>query len=191
MSKTKILNEIKTLLGLQVKLEAMKLENGTVLEAEAFEPNQEVFIVNAEDRVALPIGEYILEDKRILVVIEEGIIAEIKEAQSEEEEEAPTDEAAPELEADVAPSPKKIVKSVSEEMFFAEIEKLKAEIAELKLSKEEPKIEVKEVELSEDIKPIKPNPESEIDKKTVNLYSQNKSKTVQDSVWAKIAKFKN
>jgi hypothetical protein len=25
----------------------------------------------------------------------------------------------------------------------------------------------------------------------VNLYSQNKSKTVQDSVWAKIAKFKN
>jgi hypothetical protein len=191
MSKTKILNEIKTLLGLQVKLEAMKLENGTVLEAEAFEPNQEVFIVNAEDRVALPIGEYILEDKRILVVIEEGIIAEIKEAQSEEEEEAPTDEAAPELEADVAPSPKKIVKSVSEEMFFAEIEKLKAEIAELKLSKEEPKVEVKEVELSEDIKPIKPNPESEIDKKTVNLYSQNKSKTVQDSVWAKIAKFKN
>jgi len=190
MSKTKILNEIKTLLGLQVKLEAMKLENGTVLEAEAFEPSQEVFIVNAEDRVALPIGEYILEDKRILVVIEEGIIAEIKEAQSEEEE-APTDEAAPELEADVAPSPKKIVKSVSEEMFFAEIEKLKAEIAELKLSKEEPKVEVKEVELSEDIKPIKPNPESEIDKKTVNLYSQNKSKTVQDSVWAKIAKFKN
>ena len=60
MSKSKIINEIKTLLGLEVKLEQMKLDNGTLIEAEVFEPNAEVFIVNEEERVALPIGEYIL-----------------------------------------------------------------------------------------------------------------------------------
>lgn len=188
MSKTKILNEIKTLLGLQVKLEAMKLENGTVIEAESFEPNQEVFIVNEEERVAMPIGEYILEDGKILVVAEEGIILEIKEAVSEEAppEEAPVEE---EMEAEVAPSPKKIVKSVSEEMFFAEIEKLRGEIADLKLAKEEPK-EIKEVEMSEDVKPIVASPEVQVEKKT-NLYSQNKNKTIQSTVWEKLANNKN
>ena len=89
MSKN-VINEIKTLLGIQVKLEQMKLDNGTLIEAEVFEPNQEVFIVNEEERVALPIGEYILEDGRVLIVAEEGIIAEIKEQEAPEE--APEEE---------------------------------------------------------------------------------------------------
>jgi len=194
MSKTKVINDIKTLLGLEVKLEQMKLDNGTIIEAETFEPNQEVFIVTEEERVALPIGEYILEDGKVLAVAEEGIIAEIKEKEAEEEkpqeEEAPVEEEM----SDEAPSPKKIVKSVSEEMFFSEIEKLKNEIAELKLSKtiEEPKkVEEIEVELAEEVKPIVASPESNVESKSVNLYSQNKSKTVQATVWAKIANIKN
>ena len=73
-----VINEIKTLLGMEIKLAQMKLDNGTVLEAEMFEAGQPVFIINEEDRIALPIGEYILEDGMILVVSEEGIIAEIK-----------------------------------------------------------------------------------------------------------------
>ena len=193
MSKTKVINDIKTLLGLEVKLEQMKLDNGTIIEAETFEPNQEVFIVTEEERVALPVGEYILEDGKVLAVAEEGIIAEIKEKEAEEEkpqeEEAPVEEEM----SDEAPSPKKIVKSVSEEMFFSEIEKLKNEIAELKLSKtiEEPKkVEEIEVELAEEVKPIVASPESNVESKSVNLYSQNKSKTVQSTVWAKIANFK-
>lgn len=188
MSKTKVINDIKTLLGLEIKLEQMKLDNGTIIEAEVFEPNQEVFIVTEEERVALPIGEYILEDGKILVVAEEGIIAEIKEAEAEKEkEEEPQKEEAPVEEemSDEAPSPKKVVKSISEEMFFAEIEKLKAEIAELKLSKDEPK----EVELAEEVKPIVASPESNVESKSVNLYSQNKSKSVQSTVWAKLANF--
>ena len=191
MSKSKIINEIKTLLGLEVKLEQMKLDNGTLIEAEVFEPNQEVFIVNEEDRVAMPIGTYILEGGQELIVSEEGIIGEIREAKAEEE--APTEEEAaetPELEAEVA-TPKKIVKSISEEMFFAEIEKLRNEIAELKLSKVEPKEEPKEIELAEEVKPIVASPESEVDKKQVNLYSQNKGKSIQDNVWNRIANFKN
>jgi len=194
MSKTKVINDIKTLLGLEVKLEQMKLDNGTIIEAETFEPNQEVFIVTEEERVALPVGEYILEDGKVLAVAEEGIIAEVKEKEAEEEkpqeEEAPVEEEM----SDEAPSPKKIVKSVSEEMFFSEIEKLKNEIAELKLSKtiEEPKkVEEIEVELAEEVKPIVASPESNVESKSVNLYSQNKSKTVQSTVWAKIANIKN
>jgi len=194
MSKTKVINDIKTLLGLEVKLEQMKLDNGTIIEAETFEPNQEVFIVTEEERVALPIGEYILEDGKVLAVAEEGIIAEVKEKEAEEEK--PQEEEAPieEEMSDEAPSPKKIVKSVSEEMFFSEIEKLKNEIAELKLSKtiEEPKkVEEIEVELAEEVKPIVASPESNVESKSVNLYSQNKSKTVQATVWAKIANIKN
>jgi hypothetical protein len=193
MSKTIVINKIKTLLGLEVKLEQMKLDNGTLIEAEVFEPNQEVFIVNGEERVALPIGTYILEGGQELIVVEEGIIAEIKEAQAEEEAPATEEEAAetPELEAEVA-TPKKIEKSISETMFFAEIEKLRNEIAELKLSKEEPKKEEpKEIELAEEVKPIVASPESNVEKKQVNLYSQNKGKSVQDNVWNRIANFKN
>ena len=39
-----MLNEIKTLLNIEVKLEEQKLENGTVVSAEAFEKGKEVFI---------------------------------------------------------------------------------------------------------------------------------------------------
>ena len=75
-----VINEIKTLLGMDLKLAQMKLKDGiTVIEADAFEPEQAVFIVNGEERIAMPVGEYELEDGMILVVAVEGIIAEIKE----------------------------------------------------------------------------------------------------------------
>ena len=70
----------------EVKLEQQALENGTVLEAEAFESGNEVFIVTEDEKVAVPVGEYQLEDGRILVVAEEGLIAEIKTEEAEEEE---------------------------------------------------------------------------------------------------------
>ena len=81
-----MLNQVKTLLGVEVKLEQMNLENGTVLEADAFEVGNEVFIVNEEDRIALPVGEYVLENGQILVVEEEGLIKEMKSENNEEEE---------------------------------------------------------------------------------------------------------
>ena len=39
------INQIKALLGMEVKLETMKLVNGTEIEAEVFEAGAEVFIV--------------------------------------------------------------------------------------------------------------------------------------------------
>ena len=75
-----------------------KLENGTVLEAEAFEAGNEIFIVSEDERVAVPVGEYEMEDGRVLVVSEEGIIGEIKAEESEESEEVEAKEEKEEME---------------------------------------------------------------------------------------------
>ena len=76
MNTIDMLNQIRTLLGVEdaekVELAQMTLENGTVLEAEVFEANNEVFIITEEEKIALPVGEYTLEDGRILAVEVEG-----------------------------------------------------------------------------------------------------------------------
>jgi hypothetical protein len=197
MSAKNQINKIKTLLGLEIKLEQMKLENGTILEAEAFEAGAEIFIVNEEDRIAVPMGEYMLEDGKVLIIAEDGIIGEIKEM----EDEAPTEEAAPEAEVEVeaeaeTSTPKKVVESITKEMFFSEIEKLRNEIAELKAAKVEVKeevelsAEVKEevaVELSaEEAEPLKHNPEGAVEKKQTNLFAQKAPKTTRDLVFSKL-----
>jgi len=179
-----VINEIKTLLGMEVKLAQMKLMDGvTVLEADAFEADNAVFIVNGEDRIPMPIGEYELEDGMILVVSVEGVIAEIKEA-TVEVEEAPEAEVEVEVEAqaEVAPTPKRIVESVSKEMFFAEIEKLRTEIAELKSVKE-----VVKEELSSDVvvEPLTHSPEVKNEVK-LNKLSPNRQMTTQDIVMSKL-----
>ena len=78
-----MLNEIKTLLNIDVKLMEQKLENGTVVSAEAFEKDNEIFIVTDDEKVAMPVGEYILEDGRLLVVEAEGLIADVREVSDE------------------------------------------------------------------------------------------------------------
>ena len=186
-----LLNKARVLLGIEVKLEQMTLDNGAVLEAEVFESGAEIFVVADEERVAVPVGEYEAEGKTI-VVAEEGVIGEIKEAGAETEEEAPATEEVveeEELEAETA-SPKKIVKSISEEMFFSEIEKLRTEINELKLSKTEVVDEevVEEVKLSE-VEGISHNPEKLADKKELNLYSQKGNRsTTRSRIFNKINK---
>jgi hypothetical protein len=179
MSATKQINKIKTLLGLEVKLEQMALDNGTILEAESFEVGMEIFVVNEEDRIPLPAGDYMLESGKMLAVVDEGVIAEIKEPT----EEAPEVEV--EAEAETA-TPKKVVESISKEMFFAEIEKLRNEITQLRtdLSAEPIVEEVKEVELSAE--PIKHNPEGVVNKKPLQVYSKNKSKSTTDIVFSKL-----
>jgi hypothetical protein len=173
-----VINEIKTLLGMEVKLAQMKLKDGvTVLEAETFESEQAIFIVNGEERVPVPVGEYELEDEMILVVEVEGVIAEIKEMVIEEE--APEAEVEVEVEAQAeTATPKRIVESVSKEMFFAEIEKLQAQIAELKTAKQE---------LSSDVvvEPLTHSPEVRNEVK-LNKLSPNRQMTTQDIVMAKL-----
>ena len=94
MKSNKVIEQIKNVLNLneEVKLEQMKLDNGTVIEADSFESGVEVFIVTEDEKVALPVGEYTLEDGKLLVVTEEGIISEIKDAEAEEETEEEVEE---------------------------------------------------------------------------------------------------
>jgi len=180
-----VINEIKTLLGMEVNLAQMKLMDGvTVLEADAFEMDNAVFIVNGEEKIPVPVGEYELEDGMILVVSVEGVIAEIKEPKVEmPEEEMPEAEVEVVVEAQAeTATPKRIVESVSKEMFFAEIEKLRTEIAELKSVKE-----VVKEELSSEVvvEPLTHSPEVKNEVK-LNKFSPNRPMTTQDRVMAKL-----
>lgn len=151
--KTK-LNKIRALLGLEVKLEQMKLDNGAVIEAEVFEPGYPVFVVSEDERIPVPAGEYQLESGGILVVAEEGVIGEIRSA-----EQAPAEEQQMEEEE---PKAKKVVESTVKETHFSaedfaalvgRVEALEAKLAEQSKEEELP-VEVeataqekKEVEL--------------------------------------------
>jgi hypothetical protein len=190
--KNSLINQIKTLLGMEVKLEQMKLMDGvTVLEADMFEAGNEIFVVTEdEQKIPVPVGEYEMEDGRMLIVVEEGIISEIKEKVEEEEvevEEPIEEEAKKEQEMETAKSaPKKVVESTIKESFFSEIEALKKENETLKaeLSKLN---EVKEVELSEEVKPISFNPENENKVESIKFASK-RPRTIMDSVLNKLNK---
>ncbi len=79
MKSQELIYQIKNLLGMEenIQLAQLKLENGTVLEADSFEQNMEVFILSDDERISLPVGEYQLEDGRTLKVEDEGVISEI------------------------------------------------------------------------------------------------------------------
>ena len=191
MKSTEILNKIKTFLGEEkieqeetqveetqleesqekVELAQAKLDNGTVLEAEAFEAGNEIFIVTEDEKVAIPVGEYLMEDGQILVVSEEGIIGEIK-AQEEEEVEAEEEEMA----------------YVSKQEFESAVEEIKGMINELKDKKEEMaevEEQVKE-ELSKTpaVEPISHNPEAQ--EKFKVRFGQNRKETALDRVMKKL-----
>jgi hypothetical protein len=192
--KTSVINQIKTLLGMEVKLETIKLIDGiTIFEADAFEMDKEVFIVTEdEQKIPVPIGEYEIEDGRILVVVEEGIISELKEKEEEVEEvieeEAPEVEV--EVEAEATPSAKKTIESIVKETFFAEIEKLTNENIELKAKLENlSKVDEVAVEATElaDIAPISFNPENTNEVETF-VYGSKRPRTIMDSILEKINK---
>lgn len=189
MKATEMLNKIKTFLGEEttdivesieekVELAQAKLENGTVLEAEAFEAGNEIFIVTEDERVAVPVGEYEMEDGKMLIVAEEGLIGEIKEqAESEEEVE--------EVEAE-----KEEMGYVTKEELAEAVSEIKAMIEDLK--KEEMSEEVEETELSEvkeelsepAAEPIAHNPEKN---NNFNVkFAQNRKQSTLDRVLSKI-----
>jgi outer membrane biosynthesis protein TonB len=153
MKPSEMLNQVKTLLGVEVKLEQMKLENGTVLEADKFEGGNEIFIVTEDERVALPIGEYVLEDGQTLVIEEEGIIKEMKS----ENEEAKEEEVEAEIEVEAEEEEKEEMGYATKEELAevkSMIEEIKAMLEPKEEMSEEPKEELKEevkeeVELSE------------------------------------------
>jgi hypothetical protein len=204
MTESKILNKVRTLLGMEVKLEQMKLTDGvSILEADAFEAGNEVFIVTEDDqRIAVPVGEYDLENGMVLVVAEEGLIAEVKEKEAEEPEaEVEVEvEGGGKIEEEMAAeaAPKKTVESIIKETFFSTMEKLQAENdalkAELaKFTAQTPEVVAEEaapVELSaEEVepKPIQHNPENA---QPVELFklTPRKTRSTVDSIFEKLNK---
>lgn len=202
MKATEILSKIKTYLGEDtadivenieqsqvVELAQAKLENGTVLEAEAFESGKEIFILTDDEKVAVPVGEYQMEDGQILVVEEEGLIAEIKEAEAKEEEEV---EASEEVSEESLEETETELEEVEAEYATKEeLAEVKSMLEEIKamIEKKEEMSEVEEQvkeELSETpaTEAITHNPEP---KQKVSLkYAQNRKQSTFDKVMSKI-----
>lgn len=199
MKNSTLLEKIKALLSNEIKLEQMMMADGvTKIEADTFEAGKEVFVVTEdEQKIAVPVGEYELEDGRILVIEEEGIIEEIKEKEEEVEEvkeevteEVPAEATEPEMSAPVS-NPKKTIESIVKETFFSEMEKLKKENEALKaelakMSKVEEVAEEK-TELSETPEPIAFNPENEA-KAEITKIGSKAPRGIMDSVLNKMYK---
>jgi len=208
MKSSEMINKIKTLLDIQVKLEERKLENGTTIEAESFEKGKEIFIKTDDERVAMPVGEYILEDGQLIVVEEEGIIADVrdvsddvpaKEEDSEETEDLVDDgkEAAVDDWAgmekriknleDAVADLKRDKESNSEEVVEAESEenrqiKSRTVKEEFDASKEELKEKLSEPA----VEPIKHSPEGNFQKDAQFHFASKRPTSVLDSVMNKI-----
>lgn len=163
----------------KVELETAKLQDGTEVEIEG----SDIFILVRQEgeeveRVPAPVGEHTLENGDIVVVQEEGKIAEVKSGSEEVE-----------------------AKDEDDKMDFAsEIETLKKEMAELKeamkpkeeLSKEEPKKEElkkeePKVELSEEVKKVTHSPEKEV-KTKMNINLNKSFGTTKERVYSKLFK---
>ena len=187
-----MLNQIRTLLNIEVKLEEMKLENGTVVSAEAFEKGSEIFIVTDDEKVAMPVGEYILEDGRLVIVSEEGIIADVREV-SDEVPAKETEDLEEVIETEVPEEVVQEVEAIIEavvEVIAPVIEEVKEEIEMLKkkFSDMDVKEEEKKEELSAARKPIKHNPEAKAPQKKQMQFAKGQFNTTLDRVLNKLNK---
>jgi hypothetical protein len=197
MKSNNVIEKIKDVLNLneEVKLEQQALENGTVLEADSFEADNEVFIVTEDERVAVPVGEYQLEDGRILVVAEEGIISEVKEAGEEEVEEVEAEEEEKEEMAYATKEELAEVKEMIEEIkaMLEPKEDLSSEDLGNLITEELSKHELSEVpqEVQEELNepaadPIMANPEADSTNKPSFKFAQNRKPSTFDRVLNKI-----
>ena len=195
MKAQEILSKIKEVVGIElseevsVQLEEIKLDNGTILVAEKFESGQSVFIKSEDDEnIALPVGEYALEDGRKLMVKEEGLIdaigeVEVKEEEVEASEETATEEEKveeTELEEEVA------MEYVTKEEFSKAMEEIKGMIENM--SKEEMKEEIVEdvkEELSAEVaEPVVHNPEAKSE--TKSFFNKSYPNTIQNRIYQKL-----
>ncbi len=202
-----MLNQIKTLLNIEVKLEEMKLENGTVIEAESFEKGNEIFIKTDDEKVAMPVGEYIGESGVLIIVEQEGLIADVREVSDEvpQKEEEDGKEITEDLkeEDEYEEDEKKMADVGDWEGMEKRIQNLEDAIADLKADKEGKMEEVEEEmsaekplksrtvkeEFTAATAPIKHNPESgNTENSNGFMYSQKRVGTALDRVLSRLNK---
>ena len=187
MKASEIVESIKEVLGMElaeikVELEERELQNGTKITAEKFEEGASVFILtesgDEEEKIALPVGNYEMNDGTVLVVSEEGKIGEIRE----DSDEVPATEE--DLEEDLA-----VVEDW--EGMEKRIQNLEDAVASLKADKEEmkevvveekveaSKVELNSIEVAAD--PISHNPEKTVKKERVK-FGNNRPMSTKDKV---------
>ena len=171
-----MLNKIKAILDIQVRLEDRKLENGTVITAEAFSQGKEVFIKSDDEKVKMPIGEYELESGEVLVVKEEGLIDELKEVEMKYDEKEMDEHDDRKEEADVA----------DWKGMEKRIQNLEDAIADLKKDKESNSEKVEEVDteeqLKEEVKEVEVNAAEEVKEDVVEEVKEELSKPAADPI---------
>ena len=213
MKANDMLNKIKTIIGgielteevKEVQLAEMKLQNGTVVEAEEFKKDEAIFIKSDDERIAMPVGEYVLEDGKLLVVEEEGIIADMRDVSDDvpakeeaSEEEVKEEMAEEELDEEAAvydwEGMEKRIKNLEDAIADLKADKVDApeEVEATAELSEEVKEEIKEdvneeVELSavETVAPVKHNPEAKNESK-FTLKKNNYPKTLQSRIYEKL-----
>jgi len=199
MKTTEMLKRIQTLLNTRVELEDRKLDNGTVISADEFAEGQPVFIVTEDERIAMPVGEYQMEDGSILVVEEEGMIAAIKSGEEEAPEEVVEEEVVEEKMSGTA-APKKVVKSNVVETHFSDEQKNELveailsivapliEELQIKVNELEAKISSEEVVEQKLSKTFKHTPEVKGEQKKTRLNNANVGNTTLQRVFQRMAK---
>ena len=162
MEAKNTLNKIAVLLGLTdakeseahtVYMTEARLEDGTLIatDAEAWEPGVEVFIVPDEgDRMPLPVGEYSLDGGSVMVVVEEGIVAEVLPADEIKDEEEVTKEvSAEEMTEEEEETTEELAEIGDWEGMEKRIQNLEDAVADLKADKQDKDEVVIEEEMSQ------------------------------------------
>ena len=200
MKATEILKNIKTFLGeetpvelqeevtekVKVELAQAKLENGTLVESSSFKKGDEIFIITDDEKVAMPVGEYVMEDGKLLVVEEEGIIADyrvvsddVPQKEDDVKDEEMRDEGKEAAVDDWAGMEKRI-KNLEDAI--ADLKSRMGEKEDFEKVEEEVKQELSKTPATE---PISHTPEVE-DKKINLKYAQNRKQTSLDRVLNKM-----
>ena len=200
MKPNEILSKIKNIVGVElseekIELAELQLENGTIIVSEEFKKGNSVFIKGDDGEIALPIGEYELEDGRVLFVTEEGLIDSIGEKSEETEEELSTETVETELEEESEEKEEEKMEYVTKEEFALAMDELKSMIEKMgykdkeeKMSEETEKneaVENKEELSAETVEPIKHNPEAETKNVQFTIASK-RTETTRDRVFKKI-----
>jgi hypothetical protein len=186
--------------AVKVNLAQIKTADGqAIMEAEAFEIGQAVFVVTEEGNIPVPMGEYMLEGGLKVKVDEQGVILEIETEGAEEIEEVEAKDMVEKEEEDMmgkdkmeAKMPKKIIKTKTEmeESYFNKFdarlsaiertnEDLKAVNVQLSAENEELKRQLNETPAEH----TKFNPDAEVKRDFQFKIGAKRNETIQDRVF--------
>jgi hypothetical protein len=186
--------------AVKVELAQIKTADGqAIMEAEAFEIGNAVFVVTEEGNIPVPMGEYILEEGLKIKVDEQGVIVEVETEGAEEIEEVEAKDMVEKEEEDMmgkdkmeAKMPKKIIKTKTEmeESYFnkfdarlSAIEKtnkdLEAVNVQLSAENEELKRQLNETPAEH----TKFNPDAEVKRDFQFKIGAKRNETIQDRVF--------